>query len=56
MDGADQPELCILKVEPMPGFQKVMYPFAFDQCSGKYGSKNRRALSRLKTIYIYAAR
>ena len=42
MHGADQPELRVLQVEPMPRFEQMMDAFALDQRAGKNRAKNRR--------------
>src|SRR2546423_7183879 len=52
MDRADEPELGILQVEPMPGFKQVMDPFAFDERSGKNRAKNRGTRSWLEPLDV----
>src|SRR2546423_6733422 len=52
MDRADEPELGILQVEPMPGFEQVMDSFAFDQRSGKNRAENRGTRSWLEPLDV----
>ena len=42
MHGADEPELRIFKIEPMPGLEQMMDSFALDQRPGKDRAKMRR--------------
>ena len=46
MHGADEPELRILKIEPMPGLEQMMDSLALDQRPGKDRAKIRRARLR----------
>ena len=56
VDRAHQPELRVFQIQPMPGFEKMMNPFALDQRAGKNGAKDRRAHPWLETFHVYAAR
>ena len=46
MDGADEPEFRIFKIEPMPGLEQMMDSFALDQCPGKDRAKIAAAALR----------
>src|SRR6476659_5752688 len=56
MHGADEPELCILKIEPMPRLEQMMYSFALNQRPGKDRAKMRRPYSGGESIHVNAAR
>ena len=56
MHGADEPELRIFKIEPMPGLEQMMDSFALDQRPGKDRAKMRRPHSGREAIHIHAAR
>ena len=48
VDGAKQPKLGVLQVQPMPCFEQMMNSFAFDQRAGKNRAKDRRSVPGLK--------
>ena len=52
VDGAEQPQLGPLQIEPVPSFEQVMNPLALDKCAGKNLPKNRWARSRLEALDI----
>ena len=56
VDGADEPELGVLQVEPVPGFQQMMNSFAFDQRSRKYRAENRWTHPWLEPFHVHAPR
>ena len=54
--GADEPQLRVLQLQPMPGFEQVMDALALDERAGKDGAEKRRALARPEAVDVHAAR
>jgi hypothetical protein len=52
MQGPHQKELRIFKIETLPGLQKMVYAFPFDQGSDKAKTKDVRGIPRLIALNI----
>ncbi len=55
VDGADEPKLGILQVEPMPGLEQVVNALPFDQRAGENRTENRWPNAGLEPLHVHAA-